>query len=66
MSLIRTHDETSLLVVVVLLSMVGPASFAGALIAVIMYPDSWPSQVVGYAVPSACLCLPLLYLILSI
>ena len=54
MSLIRTQDDTSLLVVVFLLSMVGPATFASTLTAVIMYPDSWLLQLVGYAVPSAC------------
>ena len=66
MSRIPISTEASLLTVVVLLVMVGPAGFAGALIAVIMYPDSWPLQLVGYAVPSACFCLFLLYLILSI
>ena len=58
--------EASLFIVVGLLFMVGLAGFVGALSAMIMYPDSWLLQLVGYAVPSACLCLFLLYLILSI
>ena len=66
MSRIPISAEASLLIVVVLLFMVAPAGFAGALIAVIMYPDSWPLQLVGCALPSACIYLLLLYLILSI
>ena len=66
MSRLPSSAETSLIIVAVLLIMVVPASFAGTLIAVIRYPDSWPLQLVGYVIPSACCWLLLMYLILSI
>ena len=66
MSRLPFYSEDPLLTVAALLMIVVPASFAGALIAVIMYPDSWPLQMLGYAIPSGCCWLLLLYLILSI